>query len=251
MMATVRFSTRLLPSAAPLLLAGGIACTAGCSASPPSTANMPVPAAAPPKDDGSAAQGGGGGTAHAAALEQLKIAKLQSRVDKQHSVRLPLPDGPNWTRVKFWGVPSLVGFRYGKDHHAIVGGWIIEVDDNTVEGACARGFENLAKPVVETFDVELQHEAPSAFTWKFRGEPPMHVVAVDSVFAKTATLAAHDRYAGAYAGYPAWPGRCLVVGVAVPVREDEPRAREVRDRFVREVFPRIEITAASEPTERY
>jgi signal transduction histidine kinase len=89
-----------------------------------------VPAAAPPKDDGSAAQGGGGGTAHAAAMEQLKIGKLEAKADKQNSVRLPLPDGSNWTRVKFWGVPSLVGFRYGKDHHAIVGGWIIEVEDN-------------------------------------------------------------------------------------------------------------------------
>ena len=223
----------------------------GCSAGPPSTANMPIPAAAPPKDDGSAAQGGGGGAAHAAAMEQLKVSKLEMRPDKQNSVRIPLPDGPNWTRVKFWGVPSLVGFRYGKDHHAIVGGWVIEVEDNTAEGACARGFESLAKPVAATFDVDLEHEPPSAFTWKFRNEPAVHVVAVDSVFAKTATLAARDKYAGAYVAYPAWPKKCVVIGVAVPVREDEPRAREVRDRFVKEVFPKIEVVAAEEPKERY
>lgn len=212
---------------------------------------MVVPAAPPPKDDGSAAQGGGGGTAHAAALEQLKTAKLEMRPDKQNSVRLPLPDGSNWTRVKFWGVPSLVGFRYGKDHHAIVGGWVIEVDDNAAEGSCARAFERMAKPVAETFDVELEHEPPHAFTWKFRKEPTVHVVSVDSVFAKTATLAARDKYAGAYASYPAWPGRCLVMGVAVPVRADEPRAREVRDRFVKEVFPKVDVIAGEEPKERY
>jgi hypothetical protein len=222
----------------------------GCS-SAPSTAHMAVPAAPPPKDDGSPSQGGHGGTSHAAALEQLKAAKLEGRLDKQNSVRVPLPDAPNWTRVKFWGVPSLVGFRYGKDHHAIFGGWIIEVDDNAVEGACTRAFERLAKPVAETFDVELEHEPPSAFTWKFRSEPTVHVVGVDSVFARTATLAARDRYAGAYASYPVWKGRCLVMGVAVPVRQDEPRARQVRDRFVKDVFPKIEVLAQEEPKDRY
>ena len=145
----------------------------------------------------------------------------------------------------------MVGFRYGKDHHAIFGGWIIEVDDNTAEGSCAKAFEALAKPVVETFDVDMQHEAPSAFTWQFRKEPAVHVVAVDSIFARTATLVARDRYAAAYAAYPVWKQRCLVMGVAVPVREDEPRAREVRDRFVKDVFPKIEVTAATEPPERY
>ena len=223
----------------------------GCSAAPPSTAHLPIPAAPPPKDDGSSAQGGGGGTAHAAALEQLKLGRLEMRPDKQNSVRIPLPDGGNWTRVKFWGVPSLVGFRYGKDHHAIVGGWIIEVDDNKEEGACSRAFEKLARPVADMFDVELEHEPPFAFTWRFMKTPAVKVVAVDSVFAKTATLAARDKYAGAWATYPAWDKRCLVVGVAVPARDDEPRARDVRERFVHEVFPKVEVISGEEPKERY
>lgn len=237
-----------------LVIAAAIAAAAsavGCSSAPPSTVHMAVPAAPPPKDDGSAAQGGGGGTAHAAAMEQLKVGRLEMRPDKQNSVRIPLPDGSNWTRVKFWGVPSLVGFRYGKDHHAIVGGWVIEVDDNTAEGACSRAFEKVAKPVVDMFDVELEHEPPFAFPWKFMKQPTVNLVTVDSVFAKTATLAARDQYAAAYAAYPAWPGRCLVMGVAVPVREDEPRARDVRDRFVHEVFPKVEILSNEEPKERY
>jgi len=40
-------------------------------------------------------------------------------------VRVGLPDADHWMRVKFWGVKSLVGFRYGKDHHAIVAGFIV------------------------------------------------------------------------------------------------------------------------------
>ncbi|MGA7119021.1 MAG: hypothetical protein WBY94_02940, partial [Polyangiaceae bacterium] len=85
--------------------------------------------APPPKDDGTAAQGGGGGAEHAAALEQLKVGVLGWRIDRQNSVRLQLPDPEHWTRVKFWGLKSLVGFRYGKDHHAIVAAFVVHVDD--------------------------------------------------------------------------------------------------------------------------
>jgi len=41
------------------------------------------------------------------------------------------------------------------------------------------------------------------------------------------------------------------VGIAVPAREDEERAREVRDRFAREVLPRVQVIAKEEPKERY
>src|SRR5215475_1457966 len=91
----------------------------GCSSSTQGV-YRPVHAAPPPKDDGKPAEGGKGGGEHSAALEQLKIGPADGRSDKQNSMRVPLPDAPNWTRVRFWGVPSLVGFRYGKDHHAIV-----------------------------------------------------------------------------------------------------------------------------------
>ena len=51
--------------------------------------------------------------------------------------------------------------------------------------------------------------------------------------------------------YPAWKGACLVVGVAVPSRDDEARAREVRDRFVRDVLPKVEVLTDNEPKEKY
>ena len=47
------------------------------------------------------------------------------------------------------------------------------------------------------------------------------------------------------------PKACLVVGVAVPARDDESRARAVRDRFVTEVLPKIVVTTPAEPKERY
>jgi hypothetical protein len=205
----------------------------------------PVAAAPPPKDDGESSKGAGGGGEHSAALEQLKVARMSRRIDKQSSVVIPLPDAPNWTRVKFWGVESLVGFRYGKEHHAIVGGFVTHVDDNTVPGACAKSFEDMALPVLQVFDVDIHHDAPIAVMWH------RQIVDVDSVFAKTATLTMHDAYAGAYAAYPVWKNACLVVGVAVPARGDDERAREVRDRFAREVLPKVEVLSREEPKERY
>lgn len=206
---------------------------------------MHVAAAPPPKDDGSSSKGGTGGEVHSAALEQLKLSVLGPRVDKQRSVRLLLPDAEHWTRVKFWGVPSLVGFRYGKDHHAIVGAFITRVGEDALPGACAKSFEDWAMPFARSFDVELQHDAPQAFVWKDA------VANIQTLFAKTATLAERESYAVAYGAYPAWKGACLVVGIAVPSRDDEGRARAVRDRFAADVLPALEVLSTEEPKERY
>ncbi len=224
------------------LTAAVTACSSGTGTS---MTLRPVPAAPPPKDDGLPSKEGNGGNPHSAALEQLKIAKVARRIDRQASVAIPLPDAEHWTRVKFWGVESLVGFRYGKEHHAIVGGFVTHVDDNTAPGACTKSFEDWAMPMVQMFDVEVHHEPPIAVMWHRR------VVDVDSVFAKTETVLAHESYAGTYAAYPVWKNACLIVGVAVPSRDDDERAREVRDRFAREVLPKVEVLAKDEPPDRY
>ena len=91
------------------------------------------------------------------------MAATGPRADKQNSILVPLPDAANWTRVRFLTVPGLVGFRYGKSHHAIVAGFITHVDDNTAEGACNKSFEKWAMPWIEAFEVDLKHDAPSAF----------------------------------------------------------------------------------------
>lgn len=244
----------------------GAACSSAVPLAAAGTAPLkPVTPASPSKDDGKSAQGGGGGDAHSAALEQLRVAPFGPRVDKQNSIVVSLPDGPNWTRVRFMTVPGLVGFRYGKAHHAIVAGFVTHVDDNTVEGACNKSFEQWATPWVEAFEVDLKHDAPSAFAWTVPagaaaaatkpGDPKapkkIAIVDVDPLFAKTATVLSRENYAAAWTAYPAWEKACLIVGVAIPARDDEARAREVRDRFVTEVFPKVTITAATEPKERY
>jgi hypothetical protein len=215
----------------------------GCSTS--SLSNVPVAAAPPPKDDGKSAEGVGGGLTHSAALEQLKIAPFGFVVDKQVSIRIPLPDAPHWTRVRFWGVESLAGFRYGKEHHAVVGATITHVDPDAPQGACTKAFEEWAMPWVQTFEVELKRDPPRAIPWHAK------IVDIDLLYARAATLAMREGYAVAYAAYPAWPGACLILGIAVPAREDEERARAVRDRFAQEVLPHVQVIAKDEPRERY
>lgn len=216
------------------------ACSAGNVHPPANVAPAP-----PAKDDGKPAQGGEGGTKHAAALEQLKRAQTGPRVDKQNSIRIQLPDPDHWMRVKFWGIPSLVGFRYGKDHHAVVGAYITHVPDNAAPNACMKSFEDWATPLVEMFDVELQSEPLPSAPWNGKQ------VDVTIVVAKTATLAMRESYAVTYAAYPAWKGACLIVGAAMPARDEPSRAIEVRDRFAREILPKVEVIAPEQPKEMY
>jgi len=182
---------------------------------------------------------------HAQALEELTIAPLGWATDRQHSVRVLLPDAPHWLRVSFMGKKSLVAFRYGKDHHAVVGGFILHIPDAAAQGACGEAFEAWAKPWLELFEVEIAHDPPRAADWAGK------IVDIDPLVATMATLGMHDKYAGAYAAYPAWPGACLVLGVAVPARGELDRARAVRDRFASEVLPKLQITATQEPKESY
>ncbi len=59
-------------------------------------------------------------------------------------------------------------------------------------------------------------------------------------------------YEAAWAAYPAWGDKaCLVLGVAIPARDDPQRAKGVRDRFVQEVFSKTTVTGHEEPKERY
>ena len=221
-----------------------IALLSGCSSAPPKPAAN-VAASSPPKDDGKASKGGEGGVEHAAALEQLKVGVVSFGADKQHSVRVPLPDAPHWTSVKFWGVPSLAGFRYGKAHHAIVGLFVTHVKDNKEPGACAKSFEQWAQTFIEAFDARLTFQPPGAFVWKGA------IVEASSIDAKSAMLADQDEYRSGYAAYPAWDNACLIAGIAVPARGEVERATAVRDRFLKDALPKLEIAAKDEPKERY
>jgi hypothetical protein len=239
-----------------------ISLLSGCGAREKPAPNVPVAAASPPKDDGGAARGGAGGDDHSAALEQLKMSPLGRKTDREQTLRVSLPDAEHWTRVRFLTVKSLVAFRYGKEHHAIFAGFVSHVRDNTEQGACTKSMEQWATPYIEAFEVELAHGSPAAFAWspladvrvpasKPRGPKAIEIVEVDVLRANVATVLLRENYEAAWAAYPAW-GRsaCLALGIAVPIRNDPERARIVRDRFVQEVFPNVELSGSTEPTDR-
>jgi hypothetical protein len=210
-------------------------------------------AAAPPRDDGKSAQGGAGGVEHAAALEQLKAAPLTPASDRQGAIRIALPDAEHWMRVKFWGIPTLVGFRYGQGHHAVIGGYVTHVPDNAAPGACAKSFEEWAVPLIDAYDIDIQRDSPRTVSWKRKVTDESATSAdIESLVAKGATLMEREQYAAAYATYPAWKGACLILGVAVPVRDgDMARAMAVRDRFATEVLPAVQILSDNEPLQRF
>ena len=139
----------------------------------------------------------------------------------------------------------MVGYRYGRDHHAVLGAFLTQTDDEQRPGACSKSLEAWASPFVRAFEVDVKYEEPSAFPWHGR------IADVDRAMAHTATLTQKDGYAVAYGTYPAWKGTCLVVGIAVPLRGDEGRARAVRDRFAAEVLPKVERLADAPPKELF
>ncbi len=77
------------------------------------------------------------------------------------------------------------------------------------------------------------------------------VARAEELLSGAVSAAACESYAAAWAAYPAWDKACLIVGVAVPARDDEARARDVRDRFVKEVLPHVVVTTPVEPKDRY
>ncbi len=226
---------------------------AGCLAHPgPAAPPAPpavVVAASPPIDDGKASELGAGGVAHSAALEELTVAPLFMIGDKQRSIRVLIPDARHWTRVKFFGIPAILGLRYGKDHHAVIGATIQEVDPAAPLSACSGAFEAWGAPLLDVFDVEVGRDPTTTFSWK-RDPDTSTEAELHTSFARTASLAVHDGFAVAYGTYPAWKGACLLVGIAVPARDDERRARAVRDRFAREVLPKVIVTAKEAPKGR-
>jgi hypothetical protein len=225
-----------------VLLAGGpfVACAARVAPTPPPV----VTAAPPPKDDGRSSQLAEGGRVHSAALEELKVAPLLGVIDKQRSLRIPVPDARHWTRVKFFGIPTVLGLRYGKDHHAVIGVTVQHTDPEAPLSACAAKFEAWGAPFLETFEVDVTRDPVT--TIPFRDDH----AEVHTSFARTSSLAMKDGFAVAYGAYPAWKGGCLIVGIAVPARDDEPRAIAVRDRFAREVLPKVLVIAKEEPKGR-
>jgi hypothetical protein len=218
--------------------------------------------------------GGDADDPHASALLRLAKEPWGWRNDKQDALHIPVPDWKNWRRIRYFGVPTFVGFRYGDDHHAVIAVWVREADEGTTPDQCLDKFEKWAEPTAHSFSVKVGAPLVTRSPWGPHpgSEPPPAAptgsatveaasvtaasspsayepeVVVKSVDAEVSTLFTKTKYAAAYAGYVMWPRTCTIFGVAVPVRESEELARQVRDRYVTDGFWRVERRAETVPS---
>lgn len=205
----------------------------GCA---PSVAKQPVGAPPTPVTVTRDEPGGDAADPHVAALERLASAGWGWRNDRRDALHVPMPDWQNWRRVTFWGMPTFAGYRYGDDHHAVIGVWVRDAQPGAKADpeTCLDGFAAWGEPKARDFGVRMAEVG--------RVSQPFQRsrVAVRSVDAHVAALFNSGDYAAAYAGYAIWPGACTIVGVAVPARGAFDAAKRVRDRWVREGFGRLD-----------
>jgi len=225
----------LLPLA---LLAG---CHTGLPRQPPGT---PPTTASVSREE----PGGDADDPHVSALERLAKEPWGWRNDKQDALHVPLPDWQNWRRIRYFGVPSFVGFRYGDDHHAVIAIWVREAEEGSTSEQCLDAFEKWAAPTAHDFSVEVGAGTVTRMPWSADGiARPGEELVIKSVDAQINTLLSKKSYSAAYGAYVMWPKTCTIFGIAIPVRDSPELAQQVRDRYVKDGFWRIQQRTAKTP----
>lgn len=188
----------------------------------------------------SASKVGGPDGAHVDALARLASAAWGSRLDKRRTFTLPFPDAAQWTHVKFFGVTTLAGWRYGDDHHAVAAAFTFDPPEvpASIEG-CAQRFADWGVVRANAFDLQIGDARVSDVTWTGARDGQPSTVRVFVVDAQRRSVFGLARYPSAYAVYPAWTDACLVIGVSVPEDDAGTLAGKVRDRLVRDALPSL------------
>jgi hypothetical protein len=214
------------------------------------TAPLRQPPGLPPTEPSISREepGGDADDPHESALKRLLSEVWGWRNDKQDALHVPLPDWQNWRRVRYFGVPTFVGFRYGDDHHAVIAIWVREADEGVTPDGCLDSFERWAEPTAHDFSVSV---GPGTVTHPHWPSPQERdgtaTAAVKSLDAEVTALFSRKTYAAAYAAYTLWPKTCTIFGIAVPMRGEDDLARQVRDRFVNDGFWRMDPRVQQAP----
>ena len=167
-----------------------------------------------------------------AALERLLAEAWGARSDRDEQLLAPMPDWEHWRRTRYWGFEHLVGFRYGKEHRAMLAVRVQDLPNGTPvkSETCMQAFEDWARPQIAGFDVKLSPFVTKVVRWR---EQPLVIQTVDGWVSWG--IGSAD-FSAAWAAYPAYKDGCLIYGVAVPWREQPELAKRVRDRWVNEGF---------------
>lgn len=186
-----------------------------------------------------AAASAGPSSEHDQALSRLVVAPWATRLDKRRTIAFPLPDGDQWTHVKFFGVTTLAGWRYGDDHHAVAAAFTFAPGgESTVATVdrCAAKFIAWGQTYAKAFDLAVSEPRVEVVPWPAAtGDVPGTDVKIFVLDAERRSVLGTARYPSAFAVYPAWVDACLVIGVSVP-EDDAKDAYKLRDRLVRDAL---------------
>jgi hypothetical protein len=178
--------------------------------------------------------GGDAADPEVAALQRLDQQRWGARSDRDASLLVPLPDGGNWRRVKFWTVDTFAGFRYGDDHHGVAAVFLRDAPKSGSDShACLHDFERWAAPLATGLGMKLSPSVSAPVTW--RGQE----VAVIKREGKVLWGLSEKQYAAVYGAFTPWEGQCLIVAYGFPMMNDGELAKKVRDRFAEEAFARF------------
>jgi len=239
-----------VPSLLALALSGA---GLGCSASTP----PPRPVGLPPTPTTVTVENPGGDAfdPELAALDRLANEPWSTRRDRDNTLLVPLADARHWQRVRLWGYPSRVAFRFGDDHYGILAVWYRPTTGKGDPESCLTEFIAEARPIAEGYGtrvlgtrvVHTTQRAPMMRRPRAPGPPenggapvpaaaprPSGPVVVQVVDAEVDGLLESHTYAGALASYPSWPGTCLLQGFVVVADKHKDVAERVRDRWVAE-----------------
>jgi hypothetical protein len=187
--------------------------------------------------------GGDAHDPHEAALLRQIHEPWGFQEDKDGQVRIPLVDWKNYERVRYWAIDHFVGFKYGKDYHVLNSVFILDVPAGTPEDSesCLKRAEKWGHPQIESFEIKLASQHVTEGRWNGM---PIYVMSTDG-YLDFGLERRH--FSAAYAAYPAYSDACLVFGFAVPWREHEDLAKQVRDRWVKEGVPRVQLLTKTRP----
>ncbi|MFW5739586.1 MAG: hypothetical protein ACOC1F_04405 [Myxococcota bacterium] len=183
-----------------------------------------------------------GGDAHdpqEAALQRLVDGEWGWRNDKRDVFHFPLSDWPNWRRVRFWGMPAFVGFRYGDAHRAVAALWVRRLREGDPEElhVCLERMEAWGEPIAAAYRTEFKKGETSFASWKSEND-----VLVQTVDAEVAGIFSRSSYRAVLGVSFGWPRVCVIYGYAFRVGEDAELAGQVRDKYAKEAFSRLTVS---------
>ena len=173
-----------------------------------------------------------------AALDRLANEPWGWRSDKQDAFHFPLTDWENWRRVRYWGLPTFVAFRYGDAHHGVTGLWVraLRPEDPDDINVCFDRMHDWGKRIATAYQTSFTLGTRATASWKAKDD-----VIVQTVDAGVFMLLTRRTYRAVVGVTFGWPRVCLVYGYAFRDDGDNSTAVQVRDRYAREAFQRLTV----------